>query len=262
MADDPLTQALLVAIAQARDVTERASRTGGGLLRLAAAGPLRLLGEGRRMAESLVVESLRQALEIPELRQAVAMLEAQGATSATVHRVLDAAELDVDDRDRLRRGFAALLEQSLDPGAEAQPHPAFRRILAQLSPDEARILRLFRADGPQAVMDVVAARSSIARSGTTVASNLTRVGEHAGCLEPEHGTLYLENLERLGLVDVDDEAIEGHDDYELIEVGAAYQDAAREAARAGQRVRGVRRTARLTALGRELLAIVLPEADR
>ncbi len=260
MADDPLTRALLVAVAQVRDVTERATRTGSGLLRLAAAGPLRIMGEGMKLAEGLVVESLRQALEIPELRQAVAMLEAQGATSETVNRVLDAADLDVDDRDRLRRQFGVLLEQSLAPEAENLPHPAFRRILAQLSPDEARILRLFHAKGPQAAMDVVATRNPIGRHGSTVASNLTRIGDHAGCLEPGHGTLYLDNLERLGVVDVDDEEIEGHDDYDLIEVSAAYQEAVRKAARDGLRARGVRKTARLTSLGRELLQIVLPEA--
>lgn len=261
MADDPMTRALLAAVQQARDVTDRATRTGGGLLRLAASGPLRLFGEGVKLANGLVVESLRQALEIPELRHAVALLEAQGATAPTVNRVLEAADLDVDDEDKLRRAFGSLLEQSLEPEAEATPHPAYRGILAQLSPDEARILRLFHAKGPQPVMDVLTTKSAIARHGTTVASNLTRVGDHAGCLEPGNGPLYLDNLERLGLVHVDDEELEHHDDYDLIQVGPDYQAAVEAASRDGLKARGVRRTARLTTLGRELLAIVLPGAS-
>ncbi len=257
MGDDPVTKALLAAITQAREVTERATRTSTGLLRMAAQGPLRLFGEGMRMAEGVMVESLRQALEIPELRQAVSMLQAQEATGPTVNSVLDAAEVDVDDEDRLRRRFNALLDRSLDPDAEGGLHPAFRRILAQLSPDEARILRLFHGSGPQAVMDVVAAKGAITRGGTVVASNLTRVGDHAGCLEPDRGSMYLDNLERLGLVHVDDEELPDHDDYDLISVGPEYQAAVKEAGHRGARARGVRRSARLTTLGRRLLDIVL-----
>ncbi len=262
MADDPMTRALLLAMQQAREVTEKATRTGTGLFRLAASGPMRLVGEGMRLANGVVVESLRQALEIPELRQAVALLEAQDATSPTVHRMLEAADVDVDNEDKLRRAFGSLLEQSLNPDGEGQPHPAFLRILAHLSPDEARILRLFHDKGAQAVMDVISTKGPIGRSGTTVASKMTRVGDHAGCLEPDHGSLYLDNLERLGLVHIDDEEIEGNDDYELIQVSADYLEAVREAGRGGHKARGVRRAARLTSLGRQLLTIVLPGAPR
>ncbi len=262
MADDAMTRALLQAVQQAREVTEKATRTGTGLFRLAASGPLRLVGEGMKLANGVVVESLRQALEIPELRQAVAMLEAQDATNPTVQRMLTAADVDVDDEDKQRRAVGSLLEQSLDPNGEGQPHPAFRRILGHLSPDEARILRLFHAQGAYPVMDVISTKGPMGRSGTTIASNMTRVGDHAGCLAPERGSLYLDNLQRLGLVHVDDEELEGHDDYELIQVSADYLTAVREAGRGGHKARGVRRTARLTSLGRQLLSIVLPGEPR
>lgn len=261
MSDDPLTKALLLAVNQAKQATEQVTRTSTGLLRLAAQGPLRFMGEGMKLANGVVVESLRQALEIPELRQAIEMLEAQEPTSGAVNNVLDRAEIDLDDEGRLRRNFHALLDRSLEPGAEDGPHPAFRRVLAQLSPDEARILRLFHARGPQAVMDVVSVSRSIGRNGTHLVTNLTRVGDHAGCLDPDQSPLYLDNLERLGLIDIEDEELDGTDDYDLIAVSSAFQDAVQRANAAGNRGRGVRRSARLTSFGGRLLEIVLPDAD-
>ncbi len=261
MSDDPLTRALLGAISQARTATEQVTRTSTGLLRLATQGPLRFVGEGMRMANGLVVESLRQALEIPELRQALSMLEAQEPTSGAVNAVLDAADVDLDEETRLRRGFNDLLDRSLGGQDEAAMHPAFRRILSQLSPDEARILRLFHGDGPQAVMDVVQSSRAIGRAGTVLASNLTRVGDHAGCLEPARGPLYLDNLERLGLIHIDDDELTGTDDYDLLAVGPEHQQAVKVAAAAGHKARGVKRTARLTSLGKRLLEIVMPAPE-
>jgi hypothetical protein len=262
VSDDPVTRALVGAVLQAKAATEQITRTSSGLLRLAAQGPLRLVGESMKMANGVVVEGLRQALEIPELRQALAILEAQDRASGAVSAVLDRADVDVDDEDRLRRNFGELLDRSLQADGSDAPHPAFRRILAQLSPDEARILRLFHAKGPQAVMDVTQSNRSIGRSGTVLASNLTRIGDHAGCLDPSRGSLYLDNLERLGLVHVDDDELEHSDDYDLIAVGADFQAAARTAADRGHKGRGVRRAARLTALGARLLQIVLPSAEQ
>lgn len=258
LSDDPLTRALLTAIAQARQATEQVTRTSTGLFKLAARGPLRLMGEGVKIANGVVVEGLRQALEIPELRQAVEMLEAQEPASGAVNAVLDHAAVDIDDGDHLRRNFRDLLDRSMDGRGELGPHPAFRRILAQLSPDEARILRVFQAAGPQPVMDVVETTRAIGRTGTVLASNLTRIGDHAGCIEPGHGPMYLDNLERLGLVHIDDDDLSHTDDYELIAVSQEFLAAVQKATAAGHKARGVRRTARLTSLGNNLLAIVMP----
>lgn len=260
MSDDQLTRTLLAAVLQARQAGEQVARTSTGLFRLATQGPLRFAGEGMKMANQMVVEALRQALEIPQLRQAVEVLEAQQPTSSAVNAVLDHAEIDLDDEDGLRRSFEGLLERSVLPGDDEGLHPAFRRILAQLTPDEARLLRLFQGKGPQAVMDVVQAGRPLGRQGTVLARNLTRIGDHAGCVDPELGPLHLENLQRLGLVHIDDDELAGSDDYELLEVGRDFQAAARAASNEGHKVRGVRRTARLTALGVRLLEIVIPQA--
>src|SRR5436853_5857744 len=50
---------------------------------------------------------------------------------------------------RLRERGAELLAQSADVDYDEPAHPAFAKILEQLAPDEARILRLLWSAGPQ-----------------------------------------------------------------------------------------------------------------
>jgi Abortive infection alpha len=59
----------------------------------------------------------------------------------------------------LRDRGAELLERSADVEYEEEFHPAYERILAQLAPDEARILRLLARRGPQAAVDVRAGKA-------------------------------------------------------------------------------------------------------
>ena len=49
--------------------------------------------------------------------------------------------------------FAALLDLSADIHAPHNNHPAYFRLMAELAPDEARILRLFARQGPQPALD-------------------------------------------------------------------------------------------------------------
>jgi len=248
------------AIDVARRSTGQAMQASLGVVRFVARGPLRFATEGYRFVQGMAVEGLRQALEIPELRQAVELLEAQEPSKRPMNALLEAADADVDDEDRLRRRFQSLLDRSLDPQAEHAPHPAFADILAQLSPDEARILRLL-ADTPQLpVVDVQALSRSIARSGTVVAANLSRIGDRAGCNEPDRTPIYLDNLSRLGLVHIDPDELPGHADYELIEVSPAFLAASRRVqSELGLKVRSHRQAARVTSLGARLLGIVVPD---
>src|SRR3954463_12944615 len=55
---------------------------------------------------------------------------------------------------RLRERGAELLARSADVDYDEPAHPAFERILEQLAPDEARILRLLCTSGDQPAVDV------------------------------------------------------------------------------------------------------------
>ena len=54
----------------------------------------------------------------------------------------------------LRERGAELLRQSADVRYQEDAHPAYERILENLAPDEARILRLLALEGPQPAVDV------------------------------------------------------------------------------------------------------------
>lgn len=54
-----------------------------------------------------------------------------------------------DFDDELRRRGAELLTRSADVRQADEAHPAYARILDDLAPDEARVLRFLCADGPQ-----------------------------------------------------------------------------------------------------------------
>src|SRR5947208_1903241 len=58
------------------------------------------------------------------------------------------------DMVRLRVRGAQLLRAAAEVNPKEHPHPAYARILTELDPDEARILRLLATEGPQPSVDV------------------------------------------------------------------------------------------------------------
>jgi hypothetical protein len=99
----------------------------------------------------------------------------------------------------LRSRGAQLLRRSADVRTVDDTHPAYGRMLAELTPDEARILRFLFTEGPQPSVDVRTSRPL--NLGTQmVGSGLTMIGVLAGCRRPERVPAYLNNLFRLGLV--------------------------------------------------------------
>ncbi len=102
----------------------------------------------------------------------------------------------------LRDRGAALLARSADvddPDDPLTSHPAYERILDELAPDEARILRLLAADGSQPAVDVKTWRP-LDIGAQTMAPGLTMIGRKAGCRHADRVPAYLNNLFRLGLI--------------------------------------------------------------
>lgn len=157
------------------------------------------------------------------------------------------------DADSLRARGAELLRQSADVDAPDDVHPAYARILAELAPDEARILRLLSRDGPQPAIDVRAA-NLIGMGSQLVARALNMMGTEAGCRNPERVPAYLNNLERLGLLCFSPESLDDPSRYQVLEAQPDAMDAIRRAGRA----RTVQRTIRLTAFGNDFCEVCLP----
>lgn len=152
----------------------------------------------------------------------------------------------------------ALLDASADLTDSDAGHPAYVRILSELAPDEARILRLFAQRGPQPSVDV-RTRRPFGVGSRLVAPGITMIGRYAGCQHVELVPAYLNNLFRLGLIWFPREALTEHSLYDVLE---AQQEVREALERAGSGVT-VRRGIELTAFGRNLCVMtgLLPSVE-
>ena len=164
-----------------------------------------------------------------------------------------AAEPPPADRDPLRSRGARLLEASADLEADKEEHPAYARILEQISPDEARILRLLATEGPQPAVDIRTWRPLDVGSRVT-APGLTMIGRHAGVMHHDRVPAYLSNIFRLGLIWFSRDQIPDPGPYQVLEA----QPDVLEAIRRTGRARVVRRSIHLTPFGGHFCHYCLP----
>ncbi len=148
--------------------------------------------------------------------------------------------------DDLRRRGDALLARSADVYFTEDVHPAYDRILDQLAPDEARILRFMALNGPQPSVDVRTNRP-LGIGSELVTGDLTSVPEQAGVRYPDRARLYLINLNRLGLMITSDDPVV-LSRYMVLEVQPVVESALKQAGRAPKIVR---KSLRLTEFGED-----------
>lgn len=145
-----------------------------------------------------------------------------------------------------------LLARSTDVDYREPVHPAYGRILDEMAPDEARILRLL-ARGPQPSVDV---RRVDVVATALVAPGVSMIGAEAGCRYVERVPAYLNNLYRLGLVWFSREPIDDPSAYQVIEAQPEVIEALERAGRG----KTVRRSIHLTPFGMEFVGACLPSA--
>ncbi|HXA43698.1 MAG TPA: Abi-alpha family protein [Candidatus Solibacter sp.] len=217
------------------------------MARAAAAGesPSELL----EMTKDELRDYSRQLLGIADMEARLWRIIAPEATASPLAR----DEPSDASAEALRSRGAQLLRRSADVSAGDDTHPAYARILTELAPDEARILRFFAQEGPQPSVDVRSSRPL--NLGTQmVGSGLTMVGVQAGCRRPERVPAYLNNLFRLGLIWFSREPVADSLRYQVLEV----QPDVLEAKKRGGGGRTVRRSIELTAFGADFCAMCLP----
>lgn len=144
----------------------------------------------------------------------------------------------------LRRRGDALLAMSADVNFDDDVHPAYSRILGELAPDEARMLRYFALNGPQPSVDVRTNRP-LGIGSELVAGDLSSVPEQAGVRHPERTGSYIVNLKRLGLVEQSRDPV-ALNRYMVLEVQPVVDEAR---AKAGRAPKIVRKSLRLTGFG-------------
>lgn len=222
-------------------------RVGARVVRFAASGqaPADLF---RESGTDLRVWLRRFVDVVDESAHAAAGTSTNG--SAATHAPSASTNGDVPLRER----GAELLRRSADVHADDDCHPAYERILEEMAPDEARILRHMCSEGPQAAVDVRTGGPIGLLNSQLVAPGLTMVAREAGCRRPERVAAYLNNLHRLGLMWFSRETLEDQDAYQVLEAQPEVADAMRQAGRA----RTVRRSIHLTPFGEDFCKAVLP----
>lgn len=158
------------------------------------------------------------------------------------------------DSAGLRRQGEELLRRSVDINYEEPFHPAYARILDELAPDEARLLRHLNNNGPEAAVDVRAV--TLGSRGEMLEPGITLIGDRAGVRFRERVPSYLNNLHRLGLVWFSLEVL-ASERYEMLEA----QPTVLDALKAAKRTRTVRRSIELTPFGEDFCAVCLPTGE-
>ncbi len=243
--------------------TERSDNSGRldaapGLARIAAGAWVRSVGWtagnalrlGRRMTR--VAIGRESAADLIRDARAEVVAGAERLLKPGVDQAAVAARSN-DREQTLRDRGTALLERSSELGEDGDPHPAYARILTELSPDEARILRLLAIEGPQAAVDIRTWRP-LDMGSAVVSPGLTMIARHAGLMHPDRVPAYLSNLYRLGLIWFSRESLSEPEPYQVLEAQPDVVDAVREAGRA----RIVRRSIHLTPFGGHFCKLALP----
>lgn len=162
----------------------------------------------------------------------------------------------VESEVGLRVRGEALLDESAKVAntGDDREHPAYARILSEITPDEARVLRLLFRSGAQPALDIRTNRP-LGIGSELVADGLNMIGEYAGIRYGARIHPYLTNLNRLGLVLFSKEQVEDPERYQLIEAQPHVVEAL---GRAGRAPKIIYRSIRLTSFGRGFCAICFP----
>lgn len=105
------------------------------------------------------------------------------------------------DNEELRDMYANLLASSMNKVVKNGVHPSFVEIIKQLSPDEAKILREIQKGPLYPLIHLQYVRPDN-KGEREELSNFSDIGYKIGCEYPEWIAQYLNNMERLGLIQI------------------------------------------------------------
>ena len=115
------------------------------------------------------------------------------------------------DNEGLRNMYANLLANSMNKVVKNGVHPSFVEIIKQMCPDEAKLLSFIMHDD---VFPVISLRNESKDGGFYVLRKFTNFTEFAKCEHPYEVEKYVNNLERLGLIEtINNYVLHGISDY-------------------------------------------------
>jgi hypothetical protein len=141
----------------------------------------------------------------------------------------------------------------MDVKMVSMAHPSFVEIIKQLAPDEARLMKYFSTGKPLPVI-TVRAELEEGGGGVDVIVNFSMFGEAAGCEHPHMTPSYLDNLTRLGLIEVPDKFYTAPNAYDELENHPSIVEAKRQLdSLEGRRANVERNLVSITQLGQQFI---------
>lgn len=155
--------------------------------------------------------------------------------------------------EALRELYANLLAASMDAKTASTAHPGFVEIIKQLTPDEARLLKLFSTIELSPVIDVKSYSTDQQGGFIEVVRNFSLFGRDASCEHPHLTPSYLNNLTRLGLVEVRDKYYVTPDAYKELEEYPSIVEAKEQITEEGLRPEIEKKMLEVTNLGKQFM---------
>jgi len=104
------------------------------------------------------------------------------------------------DSDELKDLYASLLAKSMYDDTKERIHPSFAKIIEEISPDEAKILRHLNDKHTGGTSTIFSAKLKLRKH--IYVPNFSDLAFNAGCEQISNTPMYIENLLRLGLIAV------------------------------------------------------------
>lgn len=185
------------------NVLEEPSKAIGSTLNdiwfLTLGGPIEQLANKRKIKYAFDLENYKKMIEqeiekVPEDRRTIPDIQKIAA-------LLEASKFCID-KVELREMFSKLIGATMNKDTEKYVNISFGQILSQLVPDEAKILmQLPEKSLFEPLIDICVEKPDI-EGKFTLYTNLGVLGYDSSCEYPEQLSLYVDNLLRLGVVNV------------------------------------------------------------
>jgi Abortive infection alpha len=214
----------------------------GAFRALPGVGPVEAKAEA---GERFVRTQITQRLEGPEpARVAPSSLLETTAAARTSPRASPERRLPIDEAVR------ALLATSMRTTPEESRVILYEALVGELVPDEARILSALSDGSTYAMLHILEPGFGVSQK--RVLENASSVGRAAGVALPEYVHLYVSHLRRLGLVEPGPEDHSLKDEYDILLTEPKLRATIASIGNGPLGARVIRRTVRISDLGREL----------
>ena len=160
----------------------------------------------------------------------------------------------------LKELFINVLATAMNKATAPTAHPSFVEIIKQLSSDEIKLLNLKYDATGHAIVQIRAITNNESKSYLILATHFSILPKKAGNKYPEHGSIYLTNLERLGLLSTTYTAFHTQQDlYNKLEKDPYVQHLCKIIRKRGDEPRIKKGLVQLTPLGKQFVKSCIPK---